>query len=179
MCADMSIDYPYTDTRNDTWFQSYIIHTASMMKRKALIERLIPYGIELFGDPEGWHTLLGKQVHCFPDIDYRTELASVYRGTMISVNSTSCQMVTAVNQRVFDIPACGGFVISDNQADIAELFAGDEIVVYESCEELIDKIRYYTEQESERVAISQKARSRVLKEHSVALRLRKIVASVL
>jgi len=174
ICTDMSIDYPYSDQRNDIWFQSYIIHTASMLKRKSLVEHLKIRNLELFGDPHGWNQLIGNSVVCHPDIDYRTQLASVYRSIIINVNSTSCQMASAVNQRVFDIPACGGFVVSDSQTDIFELFSTDEIVTYDSLDELTEKIDYYSEHEKERQNISFRARMHIISEHTVKNRLQKI-----
>ncbi|NLD91082.1 MAG: glycosyltransferase [Fibrobacter sp.] len=178
LCADLGLQYPYNDNRNETWFKSYIIHTASMMKRRNLIGQLLPLGIELFGDPDGWKLLLGEGITVHPNIDYRTGLASVYRGITITINSTSCQMRSAVNQRVFDIPACGGFVITDNQSDIFELFDKDEIVIYSTIDELRDLISHYRTHESGRMKISDKARIRILNEHTISKRLETIINSV-
>ncbi len=168
----------YNDNRNETWFQSYIIHTASMLKRKMLIEKLIGSGIEIFGDPQGWRELLGKKIICHEDIDYRNSLASVYRGITININSTSCQMVTAVNQRVFDIPVCGSFVLTDNQSDLHNLFEKEEVAVYDTPEELIEKIKYFRENPEQRDLIVQKARTRILGEHTYSHRLRQIIEKI-
>lgn len=178
LCADLGLQYPYNDIRNQTWFKSYIIHTASMLKRRDLIGGLLPYGIELFGDPEGWRLLFGNDITVHPSIDYHTGLASVYRDITININSTSCQMSSAVNQRVFDIPACGGFVITDNQSDIFELFDKDEIVVYSTIEELCDLIKYFHTNESCRNMVSRKARIHILNEHTISKRLETIINSI-
>ncbi len=178
ICLDISINYPYTDNKNETWFQSYIIHTASMLKRTRLIGQLIPLGIEVFGDHEGWNELYGSNISCHPDIDYRNNLAAVYRVIAININTTSCQMPSAVNQRVFDIPSCGGFVLSDMQSDLTELFENDEIVTYNNFYELKDKITYYSSHPEERKLISCKARARILNEHTYSHRLQSIVNSV-
>jgi len=175
LCADLGLQYPYSDIRNATWFRSYIIHTASMIKRRNLIGQLLQSGIELFGDPDGWRQLVGEHCTVHPSVDYRTGLAAVYRGITITINSTSCQMRSAVNQRVFDIPACGGFVITDNQSDNFELFDNDEIVVYNCIEELRELISYYRSNESERKMISEKARTRILGEHTIVKRLESII----
>jgi spore maturation protein CgeB len=178
LCADLGFEYPYHDIRNETWFRSYIIHTASMMKRRNLIGQLLASGIELFGDPEEWRLMLGDGITVHPNVDYRTGLASVYRGITININSTSCQMSSAVNQRVFDIPACGGFVITDNQPDIFELFDKDETVVYSSIDELKELISYYRMNDSARKIISEKARSRILSTHTISKRLETIITRV-
>jgi spore maturation protein CgeB len=162
---------PFTDARNSTWFSSYIIHTASMLKRKRLIGACMPHGLLTFGDPAGWKELLGDRVPTRPDIDYRTGISAVYSSISINLNVTSCQMQSAVNQRVFDIPLCNGFVLNDHQADLFDLFAPDEIAVYSSPGELIDKITYFRQHSVERERISAKARTAILNNHTYLHRL--------
>lgn len=164
------VPLPFSDDKNITWLCSYIIHTASMMKRKALVEACLPVGIQTFGDPEGWKALVGDTLPVHPDIDYRTGLASVYRSIAVNINITSCQMPTAVNQRVFDAPLCGAFILNDDQPDLQELFAPDEYAVYRSKEELLEKINFFRSRETERNRIAAKARSRILAEHTYAHR---------
>jgi spore maturation protein CgeB len=51
--------------------------------------------------------------------------------------------------------ACGGFVISNWQPEIAECFEeGKEIVTFRSLEECMEKIAYYLEHEEERKQIA-------------------------
>ena len=175
VCGRDMMKVPYSDRRNRTWLRSYIIHTASMMRRKQVIAPLVSSGIQTFGDPEGWRDLCGDNLKTNPDIDYRTELSQTYRNIEINVNITSCQMPSAVNQRVFDIPSCGGFVISDMQDDLKEIFESDEVAVYSSVEELREKVEYFRINEKEREEISGRARARILKEHTYAKRLETIM----
>jgi spore maturation protein CgeB len=177
-CNNADVRFPYEDLRNETWLQSYIIHYASMLKRKQIMTALKNTGVEIYGDRSGWAELIGPDFLIHEDIDYRKELAGIYRSIGINVNITSCQMKTAVNQRVFDIPACGSFVINDYQEDLFELFDKEETVVYTSTDELIDKCTYYTIHSAERDAISRRARQRILKCHTYVERVRKIVTVV-
>jgi spore maturation protein CgeB len=86
-------------------------------------------------------------------------------------------MRDAVNQRVFDCPAAGGFLITDDQPDLHELFdAEKEVVTYTSLPELHDKISYYLKHPEERAAITRKARERVLTEHTHRHRLQALEA---
>ena len=95
-----------------------------------------------------------------------------YENSVINLNATSMQMQTAVNQRVFDVPASGGFLITDAQADALEHFEpGKEIITYESAEELQDKALYFEKNESERKAIVQAAQKRVHDCHTYKHRL--------
>ncbi len=164
---DAGMTLPFSDDRNITWLCSLIIHTASMKKRKRIIGSLIPLTIETFGDPEGWKQLLGDSLKTNPDLDYTTQLGNCYRDIAINLNITSCQMPSAVNQRVFDIPMAGSFVISDNQKDLEELFEIDkEAIAFNSPEELTDLITCYSNTETARHNIIKKAQIRIKKEHT-------------
>jgi spore maturation protein CgeB len=170
------IPLTFSDERNLTWLAAYIIHHASMKKRKTIVAALLSLGIETFGDPDGWKELFGSTVVTHPNIDYRHELASVYQRIAININITSCQMPSAVNQRVFDVPVAGSFVISDRQKDLLTLFRPQEIVTYETLEDLREKIRFYLDHETERRKITGLAQKRILGEHTYAHRIRKIIS---
>jgi spore maturation protein CgeB len=174
--ARLGIPLGFSDERNLTWLAAFIIHHASMKKRKTIVKALVPQGIETFGDPEGWKELLGTAIVTHPSVDYRHTLASVYRRIAININITSCQMPTAVNQRVFDVPMAGSFVISDRQKDLATLFGPQEIAVYETIEDLQEKVGFYLENEAARRNITGLARKRILAEHTYAHRVQKIIS---
>lgn len=167
---------PFADEKNNTWLTSLIIHTASHAKRVAVCSRLTTEDLTVIGDPESWQRILGPQARCLAPVDYYRELSEVYQQSAISLNITSCQMPTAVNQRVFDVPLSGGFLLSDPQEDAITLFEEDkEIVVYRSIEEAVDKIRFYQSQPALRSTIATAARKRILGEHLVEHRVHKMM----
>jgi spore maturation protein CgeB len=172
----LGIPLPFSDDHNLTWLAAYIIHQASMRKRRSIVSGLFSLGIETFGDPDGWRELFGNTVVTHPNIDYRHELGSVYQRIAVNVNITSCQMPTSVNQRVFDIPMVGGFVISDDQKDLHELFDQPEIATYETIEDLQEKVRFYLANESARLKITGLAQKRILGEHTYVHRMQKIIS---
>jgi spore maturation protein CgeB len=170
-----TLPFPPADDRNVTWLCSYIIHTASMKKRRSAARELVPDGLELFGDPEGWKEVLGNAIVVHPNLDYSTQLCSAYNDIAVNLNITSCQMPGAVNQRVFDVPLSGSFVLSDNQKDLGELFdLGREAVAYENSNELKDMVKYYTVNSTERQKISEAARKRILAEHTYFHRVKRM-----
>jgi len=172
----MGLTLPFTDVRNTTWLATYCIHTASMKKRKRIIGGLLGEGIETFGDPDGWKALLGPTVSTHPDIDYRRGLCGVYRDIYCNVNITSCQMPTAVNQRVFDVPCCGSFVLSDDQPDLHALFdVGREAIAYENLTDLKEKLLFYADHGDARRTIIKAAQQRIIHEHTYIHRLRRIL----
>ena len=88
-------------------------------------------------------------------------------------------MASAVNQRVFDCPAAGGFLLTDAQAQLDSLFDIEtEAAVYHSFEECAEQYRRYRKYPAERMAIARRARERVLNEHTYRHRLQAIVEIV-
>ncbi len=172
--AGMNISLPFNDQRNRVWLQSYIIHTAGMLKRKRTVESLKNHSIELFGDSDGWTDLLGEGYIIHPPVDYTTQLCDIYHSAMINLNITSCQMTTAVNQRIFDVPVSGNFLITDFQKDLEELFEDDEIVMYRNLQELNELCSWYSVNEHSRRKIIGKAKARIVKQHTYENRYRTI-----
>jgi spore maturation protein CgeB len=163
---------PFEDERNLSWLTCLILHTASHKRRVRTLSPLVTRGLVCAGDPQSWRDVLGNQVRVIPDLDYRRELGAHYRKCDINLNITSCQMPTAVNQRVFDVPLSGAFLLTDNQADLAELFAPSEIVSYASQAELHERLEWFSSHATEKNRIVVAGRNRVLKEHTYAHRLR-------
>ncbi|MCF6286814.1 MAG: glycosyltransferase [Candidatus Hydrogenedentes bacterium] len=150
-----------------------INYEATSQQRVNLVNYLIPMGIEARGDGS-WQRILSDYES---NLGYFDDLAPFYRSTAINLNNTSLQMRDAVNQRVFDCPAAGGFLITDNQPDLHDLFdVENEVVTYESLPELGDKIQYYLKRPEERAAIVGRARAHVLAEHTHRHRLQSLEA---
>lgn len=149
-----------------------LIYEATKRSRIEMVRRLAPLGVEVRGDPHWAHVTPnhGGQVGYFDD------LAPYYRRTAVNLNTTSIQARTSLNQRVFDCPAAGGFLITDDQADIHELFDEDEAVTYRTMDELEDKTRYYLAHPEERKAIVQRAQRRIAAHHTHKHRLESLEA---
>ena len=179
LAKGLGVQLPFSDEVNLTWLRAYCIHLASMIKRKRTIEGLLDLGIETFGDPEGWKRLFGADITTHPNINYRTGLCETYRKICVNANITSCQMPSSVNQRVFDIPLSGSFVISDNQKDLLEFFDHNtELAIFETIEDLRDKARFYLTHETDRYKIIDAAQKRIKREHLYVHRMRRIIELV-
>ncbi len=148
-----------------------LVYEATRRIRTDLVRRLAPLGVDVFGD-DAWNTVHST---CYGDVSYFDGLSHLYRSTAINLNATSLQMRTSVNQRVFDCPAAGGFLITDAQSDLEELFDPEtEVVVYATLDELEDKVRYYAVRPEERTAIIRAAQRRVAAHHTHAHRLSQV-----
>ena len=85
----------------------------------------------------------------------------------------------SINNRTFDIAACGGFQLLSNQPDLKEHFHSGEIVSYTdhtNCLELIDR---YVDKESERYQYSKKAYEKVLNCHTFLHRIQYILEQII
>jgi spore maturation protein CgeB len=158
--------------------EAAMVWKATQEYRKQLACHLLPLGLVIYGD-RGWRSLLAGMHKPRPAVDYYLELPLVYNFTTINVNSTSFQMNSAVNQRVFDTAACGGFLLTDHQADMDLFFEpGKDAVCYGSLEEAFELAGYYLKHEKERESIAHAARKRVLAEHTYDKRMATLVSAM-
>lgn len=150
--------------------------TASL--RDSLLRALPPSQLHVFGDAE-WHGVLDGPVTLHGPVTYGLPLAQVYNAATINLNATSLQMPTAVNQRIFDVPAAGGFLLSDAQADVQDLFElNEEAVVYSNKDELAHLSTYYLSRPQARARVVARAQMRIRRCHTYAHRLTHLVATM-
>ena len=82
-----------------------------------------------------------------------------------------------ISNRIFDVLACNGFILTDDVAGIEKLF-GDSVVTYSTKEEMNKKIKYYLEHTDEREALSKKGREMVLQNHTYKNRVEQILKTL-
>ncbi|MGL4721726.1 MAG: CgeB family protein [Desulfovibrionaceae bacterium] len=152
---------------------------ANTYKRTHYMKALSEYKVTIAGDVY-WKDLLGKSLNTvLPPVVYMSELPLLYPHIAVNLNITSVQMKESVNQRVFDIPACGSFVLTDDQKELYDLFeVGKEIIAYSCIEEMKELMGYYLAHPRERNIISMAGRKRVLEEHTFEKRMQNITNSM-
>lgn len=88
-------------------------------------------------------------------VDYYKQMPLVFARSRINLNVSLRSIHSGIPNRVLDIMACGGFVITNRQPEIVEYFEdGRELVTFESMDECLEKITYYLEHEEERQKIA-------------------------
>lgn len=120
----------------------------------------------------------GSDVSALRNVDCRDSVSSlegmpkVFKCSKINLNLTAKGIQSGAALRVYDVLGCGGFLISNYQAELAEQFkVGKEIVLFESEEDLLEKIDYYLRHEEERREIARNGYERVKREYSYQKRL--------
>ena len=115
---------------------------------------------------------LGKVKFC-GYADYYTQMPDAFRKSRINLNISLCTIKTGIPLRILDIMACGGFVLTNAQPELAEYFdIGNEIVVYEDMKDLVMKVRYYLEHDEERLRIARNGYKKVCEEFTFDNRIK-------
>lgn len=153
-----------------------VMWKATQYYRLLVIKALAGLHPTIVGD-EGWRKVIDVDKYKFvAPLKYYDELPYFYPISDVNMNITSMQMKTGLNQRVFDVPACGAFLLTDRRDQIADMFdIGREIACYEDPEEAADLARYYSRRESERLKIVDRGRKRILAEHTYRRRMAKMI----
>jgi spore maturation protein CgeB len=80
-----------------------------------------------------------------------------------------------IKGRNFEVPGCGGFMLTANAEDLgAHYRIGSEVVCYEGEADLVDKTRYYLAHEEERAAIAAAGHERTIREHTYVHRFTEV-----
>ncbi len=152
-----------------------VLWQATLLYRLSCVKNLAGFEHRICGD-EGWLKLLGAGYRLYPRLDYYAEVPKFYNACRVNLNATNLQMGAAVNQRVFDVPACSAFVLTDYQESLAELLEPErECVTFSEPGEIPELTRFYLENSATARAIALNGRERVLAEHTYRHRLQTIV----
>ena len=158
-------------------YETAITWQATRLYRNGCVRRLLPFCPLIVGD-RGWRIEFRREP-CQPRyldaLSYYAELPAFYEHSAINFNCTSKQMKGAVNQRVFDVPAAGAFVLTDWRPQMEQLFEPDEMACYHDPEEIPDLARHYLAHPAERRKLAAAARNRVLACHTWEHRLQALL----
>lgn len=85
-----------------------------------------------------------------------------------------------IKGRNFEVPAAGGFLLTQHADGIDEFFVPDkEVVTFSTEDELQEKVSYYLAHDAEREAIRRAGHERALREHTLERRFSEIFEKVL
>lgn len=115
---------------------------------------------------------LDKTIVCHGGVKTLSEMPFVFRQSKINLNITMRSIQTGIPQRIWDIMACRGFVLTNYQPELEEYFEiGTHLETFTSIEEMNDKIIYYLKNDSKRETISQNGYEEVCNKHSILMRV--------
>lgn len=103
------------------------------------------------------------------------ESLRVLKKTFTSFFKKDVKVLEMVKARHFEINACGSFQLTFYVEGLEEHFhIGKQIAIYQSIEDMVEKIKYFLNNENEREEIANNALLRSLKDHSLELRFKKL-----
>ena len=159
----------------------YFLRTCLLGRKLTNVERTLL--MELLSEQFDIHLytrdteIVPEGVRRFPEVPALTGAPKVFYSSKINLNITLRSIASGVPARVFEVMSVGGFVLSNWQEEIPELFVEDkEIVTYKTPEELIDKAKYYLTHEKERVRIAVNGYKKVKECYTYEHRLEKIIS---
>lgn len=149
-------------------------------RRENILNSLSDFNLTIWGSH--WHKSqrkFRKHIECNNPI-YMEEMCKVIVSSKINLNILTKENRDTTNIRLFEIPACGGFQLSERSNEILGLFEEDkEIVCFETVEELISKCNFYLKDESERERNRLNGYRRLISgNHTVLDRAREILGTV-
>ena len=112
------------------------------------------------------------KIHNCGAIDYYNTMPVVFSESRINLNITLRSIQSGIPLRGIDIMAAGGFLMSNYQADFYDFFVpGEDLALYESKDDLMNKCRYYLSHEAERAQIAANGLGKIKESHTYKIRL--------
>ena len=105
-----------------------------------------------------------------------TEMPLIFNNSKININITAKSIRSGLSLRIFDVLGCGGFLITNYQAELPEFFEiGKDLVAYESETHLKELCSYYLEHDDERKEIARHGYETIKKYHTYDIRVLQII----
>jgi len=157
-----------------------ILWEANTRFRLQIIKGLIDFDLRIYGN-DAWLKWLPPDVanRCFKGVAHYRRLFDIYRNARITLNIHSLQTYTCMNVRDFDVPAAGGFLLSDWLPRADEIYqpgfvsdlpmnglSNKQVFFYRSVTELQKTASYFIEHEDQRLECIERAREHVMHHHT-------------
>jgi hypothetical protein len=139
--------------------------------RKQYVEYLRSHNIKVEAFGNGWPN--GGRVT-------QSRMLSLLNRAKIVLNFSSSYghpELKHLKGRVFEIPATGAFLLTEECTDLEKYFdVGEDVERFSDEAELLEKVQYYLANKNDRVRIAKKGKEKVIENYTVELYLRNIFA---
>ena len=135
------------------------------------------YNVDFYTKSKNENIISKVNVH--KSVDYNNEMSKIFYLSKINLNITLPSIRSGIPQRVFDVMGCGGFMLTNHQQELEELFTiGKEIETFKSLPECIDKVEYYLNHEKQRQGIAINGYKAIREFHTINHRMQEIIKIV-
>jgi spore maturation protein CgeB len=146
--------------------------------RSAILESIADFDLKIWGTYLRYYQGPLASRHA-GGIVFGDSKAACFRVAKIVLNTLYPTEINGLNARAFEAAGCGGFqLINDSPAISRHFVPGQEIEVFRNLAELREKIRYYLDHDSERLAIADAGARRAQRDHTYEIRLQEILNTV-
>lgn len=105
-----------------------------------------------------------------------TQMPLIFHQSRVNLNMTIRPIQTGLSLRVFDILGCGGFLLTNYQQELSELYEiGKDVEVFTSKEELAEKAAYYLTHEEARQKIAKSGYEKTRALHTYETRIGQMI----
>lgn len=153
--------------------------------RERVLEGVRGFGLRIWAPPRNpwgtWDPARSPLGACWQGrTAYGEEAVKIYAASDITLDIHflfgEAGPISNVTARVFEVPACGGFLLTNDCAQLGRLYSvGTEMVCYRSTEELRRLTAHYLAHPDERREIAARAHSRARREHTFQRRLEEML----
>lgn len=151
--------------------------TAAEQRRRAILELSKKYAVTIYSNSDTRDLFLARYGG---SLDYWSEMPKVFAASKINLNFTIPNIKSGLPLRIWDVLGSGGFLMTNFQAEIPYYFKNKEdLVCFESTEELTELCGYYLTHEEERRRIAENGYQKVLAHHTYGQRIAKMIEIVL
>lgn len=170
--------YPYME-EGFYYEAAFLSRAVANRERVYILNKLAEkYKVHLYTNDKNT-TQLSERVKIDDGLSYDV-LTKVYKESKINLNVTLHCIETGIPQRVFDIMAAGGFLLTNYQEEIEEFFVpGEDLAVYHNEQELEELVEYYLNHEAEREQIAKNGQKKVLDNHGYHIKLTKAFQKIM
>ncbi|ACS80026.1 CgeB family protein [Maridesulfovibrio salexigens] len=155
---------------------------AGYPNRRLAFRKLIHHGLKIWGSEWDGDHVLEPYVQLEGRRVSSDECVKIFNGTKINLNLHSSinadELVSGgdfINPRTFELAACGAFQLVDKRTLMPEAFDDGELAHFENLEDLDLKIGHFLAHPEERESYVEKARARVLKDHTYEVRMQSLI----
>lgn len=107
--------------------------------------------------------------------DYYDIMPYIFKNTKINLNISLRSIKSGIPLRGMDIMGAGGFLLSNYQADYYDWFVpGEDMVMYDSVDDLSNKCSYYLTHDNERKQIASNGYGKISEFHTYDIRFKEI-----
>ena len=104
---------------------------------------------------------------------------AVFRNSHLNLCPTLKSIASGIPLRALDIMGAGGVLFSNYQPELAESFVdGEDLIMYESIEDALDKADYYLKNKEGLAQIAQRAKEKARKKFSYDDRIKTILGEL-